>query len=104
MLRDFYNKMSADNDKAKPDQRRIVCSAIRNDQREIICAPRHWDTSMCEQVARSVGYWHSAEQGFVDQFGVWLSRTEARKVALAAGQIIRRCGRDEDELYSENLY
>ena len=84
--------------------RRVVCAAIRNDKKEIICSSRHWDRLMSDQVARSIGNWRRAEQGFVDQFGVWMSRTEARKVAAEAGQIIRRFRRDEEELYSENLY
>lgn len=95
-------------DEASPVQelvgRRVVCAAIRNDKKEIICSSRHWDRLMHDQVARSIGNWRQAEQGFVDQFCVWMSRTEARKVAAEAGQIIRRCGRDEEELYSENLY
>jgi len=85
-------------------ERRVVCAAIRNDKNEIICSSRHWDRLMCDQVARSIGNWRRAEQGFVDQFCVWMNRGEARKVATKAGQIIRRCGRDEENLYSENLY
>lgn len=53
---------------------------------------------------------HSSEptaQGFVDQRGVFLTRTEAWSIALAAGQIIRRVGGNDTDggtLYSENLY
>jgi hypothetical protein len=47
------------------------------------------------------------EQGFVDQKGNFLSRTEAWQVAQTANQIIRRVGGDTANggtLYSENLY
>jgi hypothetical protein len=47
------------------------------------------------------------DQGFLDQHGVFLSRTEAWKVAEAAGQILRRVGGDDANggtLFSENLY
>jgi hypothetical protein len=45
-----------------------------------------------------------AEQGFVDQHGVFLTREEAMEIARAAGQIVRRCGGDSIRLFSENLY
>ncbi|CAE6710389.1 hypothetical protein [Candidatus Nitrotoga fabula] len=47
------------------------------------------------------------EQGFIDQHGVFMTRTEAWHVAQASGQILRRCGGDDANggtLYSENLY
>lgn len=48
-----------------------------------------------------------SEAGFVDNFGNFLTRTEAWKVAEAAGQILYRVGGDTANggtLYSENLY
>lgn len=88
--------------------RRVVCAAIRSDAGGIICSPRHWDELTRKQAMDRDpnGYrsWLSAEQGFVDQRGVFMSRAEALLVARAAGQIIRRCGGDERELFSENLY
>ncbi|VVE47173.1 hypothetical protein [Pandoraea anhela] len=95
---------------------RVVCAACRfsSNPPMIILGARHWDPRMHETfealqqlVSASIidhGRW---EQGFIDQFGKFLSRTEAWKVAEAAGQIIRRCGGDEADggtLYSENLY
>lgn len=50
---------------------------------------------------------HFQEQGFIDQWGIFLNRQEAWKVAKAAGQILYRCGGDDSDggtLYSENLY
>ena len=83
---------------------RVVCAAIRNDHYDVICAPRHWDCLMRAQVACSVGAWSKAEQGFVNQYGDFLTREEAWKVATEAGQIVRRVGGDEGRLFSENLY
>lgn len=95
---------------------RVVCAACRlgTNTPMVILGARHWDSRMREAfeaiqqcMARSIcdpGLW---EQGFIDQRGNFLSRTEAWKVAEAAGQIIRRCGGDEADsgtLYSENLY
>jgi len=71
---------------------RIVCAANRKAfTGHIVLGIRHWDAFM---------------RG-IDNKGVFLSRTEAWKVAEAAGQIIRRVGGDETNggtLYSENLY
>jgi hypothetical protein len=88
-------------------ERVVVCAAIRNGGYEVICGPRHWDSTMRVAVALSGGQWKSAEQGFVDQFGQFMTRQEAWKVAEAAGQICYRVGGDERDggtLYSENLY
>ena len=88
-------------------QCRIVAAAIRKGD-SIIVGARHFDTLMRNAIHESkVIGWPSAEQGFVDQRGIYLSRTAAWTIALAAGQIIRRCGGDETDggtLYSENLY
>ena len=86
--------------------RRVVCAANRNPKtQDMILGARHFDSLMREAAgARMSGY---TEQGFIDQRGVFMSRTEAWSVAAAAGQIIRRCGGDDADggtLYSENLY
>jgi hypothetical protein len=96
----------------KPDYsvtpRRIVCAA--NKHREtgrIITGARHYDKIMREQINASEGIkaWQGkCDQGFIDQFGDFLTRAEARVIAVERGQIFRRCGGDEEELYSENLY
>lgn len=85
-------------------QRRIVCAAMKNNWQSVICSPRHWDMTARRLAADAPGAWDYAEQGFVDQQGVFLAREEAWPIALAAGQIIRRVGGDEGRLYSENLY
>jgi hypothetical protein len=83
---------------------RVVCAALRNEHGQIICGPRHYDSIMRGQIGISRNDWKSAEQGFVDQFGKFLTREEALEIAQSTGQIIRRCGGDEKRLFSENLY
>lgn len=89
-----------------PRQRRVVCAANRLGG-DIICAPRHFDPTMRAQIRvhpAGVQAWAASEQGFVDQWGAFMGREEALEVARAAGQILRRCGGDETQLFSENLY
>jgi hypothetical protein len=93
-----------------PPQRRVVCAALRNKQGHIICGARHYDEVMRSQLKLAVlagPEWDSIQditQGFIDQWGIFLSRAEALEVAKAANQIIKRCGGDSTELYSENIY
>lgn len=90
--------------------RRIVCAAIQlPDLVTPIIGPRHYDDTMHDTIMLEppelIEAWrHEAEQGFIDQHGVFLTREEAWVVAEAAGQIIRRVGGDGQRLYSENLY
>ena len=89
-------------------QRRVVCAAIRC-QASMVIGVRHHDHIMNDhiwEIDRGGGYWvrSDEEQGFVDQWGVFMDCKEALTVALAANQRIRRCGGDEQQLYSENLY
>lgn len=91
--------------------RMVVCAAIRNSDGGIITGPRHYDMFMSKQLSRNfIGdeflKWFNDEnqQGFIDQFGVFMTREEAYEVATEAGQIKYRCGGDDGVLYSENLY
>lgn len=92
---------------------RIVCAAnLCEDTGIVILGVRHWDTFMRENKNDINVFWDSAfstnvEQGFVDQFGKFYTRTEAWKIAEKNNQIIRRVGGDTANggtLYSENLY
>jgi hypothetical protein len=47
---------------------------------------------------------HGDNQGFVDQYGKYYTRAEALVIAMANGQRLKRCGGDETQLFSENLY
>ena len=91
-------------------EQRIVCAANRyNGTETVICGARHWDNTMQEAV-KHLNFDHDKVewiQGFIDQRGNFLTRTEAWTVAEKAGQILRRVGGDtarSGTLYSENLY
>lgn len=87
--------------------RHIVCAANRHLKTgRIVCGARHFDPIMRAQMFASEGFphWRNCEQGFIDQFGVFLTREEAYIIAKANGQITHRCGGDETTLFSENLY
>lgn len=89
---------------------RIVCAANRHKKGgALVLGARHFDGVMRETMSRMRmlplnKYW---EEGFIDNRGQFRTRTEAWRIAVAAGQVIRRCGGDEKDggtLYSENLY
>jgi len=97
--------------KVTKDQRRIVCAANKLVDGRLLLGVRHWDSLMHIQ-ARAIGYDDSAGseravQGFIDNHGVFLNRSQAWAVANDAGQIIHRVGGDTiagGTLFSENLY
>lgn len=94
-------------------QRRVVCAALQYGPMMVV-GPRHYDPIMRAHIALykasmkhpelSEQRWPMALQGFVDQWGTFMTREEALEVARAAGQIMRRVGGDETQLFSENLY
>ena len=91
--------------------RRVVCAAIRDEHGELLIGVRHFSPDMRKTMSymQDFGQRFKREhtQGFVDQFGKFMDRQEAWKVANEAGQIYRRVGGDESKggtLYSENLY
>ena len=85
---------------------RVICAALRHRETgQVIIGIRHFDLFMLRQIDDMKGSgWAQAEQGFIDQHGTFLDRKEAREMAAREGQIIRRCRRDSEELFSENLY
>ena len=96
-----------DNSLVKP-QAVVVCAACKYEDL-ILCGARHWDKVMNIQYknlnnpAKSMFF----EQGFINQFGEFLTREEAMIVALEAGQTVdveRGCGGDDKILFSEGLY
>lgn len=82
--------------RAKP---RIVCAALLFKDGEQILAPRHHQALMHAFRAKK----GERIQGFVDQFEIFYTRTEAYEIAVEAGQIERRPG-EGHELFSEDLY
>ena len=85
--------------------RRVVCAANRIDG-VILAGARHWDTVMHKQAEAmnmerdKRGY---AEQGFIDQFGIFLTREEAFVLAEEKGQIKEKPN-VRGTLFSEDLY
>jgi len=85
----------------------IVCAANRHPTNgRIITGARHYDPIMRAQINASEGSdsWIGCDQGFIDQFGNFLTREKALKIAKKNGQIRRRCGGNDLRLYSESLY
>jgi len=93
----------------KPDYsitpRRVVCAANRYRKTgRIICGARHWDKVMRAQKLPDET-WSGWDQGFIDQFGDFMTREEAYEVAINQFQFIRRCGPEGGRsLYSEHIY
>lgn len=99
-MSDYWTK----NGLIKPASR-VVCAANRNkDSGRIICGARHWDNIMRSQKFESES-WGGWDQGFINQFGEFLTRQEAWIVANEQCQVRHVCYEGQKEiLYSENLY
>lgn len=99
----------------------VVCAANRGvdlmGRPFMIAGPRHCDDVMRDplrSIERFYAWdWRSPraemEEGFIDQFGVFMTREEAWVVAEAAGQLRYRIPSDttwdgKHVLWSENLY
>lgn len=86
--------------------RLVVCAAMKLKDGHIITGIRHFSPEMRATMKLIYGdgyHLKVEEQGFVDQWGVFMSREEAWDVAKAAGQIRREVA-SAGELWSENLY
>lgn len=91
------------------NQRRVVCAAIRASDGSLLLGIRHYSSDMHEQIRRRDDgpiFMHRTgdDQGFVDQYGVYMTRTEAYMVALLAAQIVHPDACPGQLLYSEGLY
>lgn len=106
-----------DNNIEKPDSY-VVCAAMFKDDR-IITGARHFDKVMRDQMEASEGiaWWKNCKQGFINQFGEFLTREEAWVIADKNGQINlydpaghnKRIAQPANQgtegiLFSENLY
>ena len=97
--KDYWTKNGIE----KPKQY-VVCAACRIGT-VILCGARHWDKVMRSQ-ARFLGVIGGhEEQGFIDQFGDFLTRKEAMRIVIENGQKfdIER-NRGDKSLSSEGLY
>ena len=95
-----------DNNIVKPQQI-VVCAACKLGEL-IVCGARHYDTIMNLQIdaCGRTGWGAGSEEGFIDQFGQFLTRKEAMQVVKDNGQPFnkKRNGGSDKELYSEGLY
>ena len=80
---------------------RIVCAAILVNDEQMICGLRHGD---CIKAAKYFNLPRSAtnidKQGFLTTKNRFVSRKDALKIAINAGQV----NREKDILFSEDLY
>ena len=90
----------------KPEQY-VVCAACKTIDNIIFCGARHWDEVMRSQAEAAGHMKHApnAEEGFIDQFGEFLTRDRAMNIVKKNGQKfnIKRNGGDV-HLFSEGLY
>lgn len=93
--------------------RRVVCAAIRAEDGTLLLGIRHYSQDMYDQVAvrtdrEKFKHRSGADQGFVDQHGVYMTREEAFSVAQQELQIVHTeaCtfGSRGWKLFSEGLY
>jgi hypothetical protein len=87
------------------DTQRIVCAANRNKKTGlVICGARHFDYIMQNAIAAldQSGEWVDCDQGFIDQWGNFIDRKQAWRIALRQGQL--KTQHASKTLYSEDLY
>lgn len=105
----------ASKDKLPLGTTRVVCAGNMTSKQVLVTGVRHCDALMHanrERMGVTDDDWHNSVQGFVDNKGRFLTRTEAWVVAAKAKQIVFYCGgqtesdlsRMDVKLYSENLY
>ena len=83
----------------------VVCAACRVDG-ALVCGARHFDNVMRDQMdlmPQSLK-WARAEQGFINQFGEFLTREEAMIAAKASGRPLNIEHSSGEALFSECLY
>ncbi len=101
----YDNVFQGEYKEARLKNRRVVCAANRTGG-VILAGARHWDTVMHKQ-AEAMNMERdtrgNAEQGFIDQFGIFLTREEAFILAEGKGQI-KGEPNIKGTLFSEDLY
>lgn len=95
-------------------QQRIVTAAVKvilpcSGKEIILTGVRHWDAIMANQAethkeAKSISRRVGEVQGFLDNFGTFLTKEDAWHVAVNAKQIIYKLEWLNGKLYSEMLY
>ena len=94
--------------------RKVVCAALKAKDGDVLLGIRHYSKDMVEQISnRKDGEkfhnLYGENQGFVDQYGNYLTREEAYIIAKNAGQLKEheRCKsvvNGKPKLFSEMLY
>lgn len=89
-------------------QRRVICAAVKYACGTMLVGPRHFDMVMLDQYRLMFERGKApsedvSTQGFIDQFGIFMDRTEALAIAVAANQV-RNKTNPTDRLFSEDLY
>lgn len=84
--------------------KRVVCAACRWPDGHVIIGIRHFSPDMRLSAALQGYRGLNVEEGFVDQYGNFLTRQEAFKLALANGQYRPYGTYIFGTLYSEDLY
>lgn len=85
----------------------VVCAANRFSDGTIIPSVRHYDLLMRDLIKKLNLKKENVEQGFINQFGVFLSRKEAMQIIKNNKQANfneNYNGFDTSVLYSEGLY
>lgn len=109
----FEHTVKPENTLPTRGARRVVCAALIAKDGDVLLGIRHYSPDMHRQIAarhdgHKFKYLHDEHQGFVDQWGVYMSRKEAYAVAKEAKQTVFEdcCGKGLDgmKLYSEGLY
>lgn len=90
-------------------EQRIVCAALRAEDGEVLIGIRHYSKDMCVNIDKrkdgdKFKHRGDKDQGFVDQWGTFLSREEAYVIAQKNGQLKYPEACDREILYSEGLY
>lgn len=76
----------------------------------VVCGARHWDSVMTKVVSElpdGLGPWGAPDdQGFIDQWGQWISREEGLDLVRVSGQPFddERNGGSKTELFSEGVW
>lgn len=86
------------------NKRVVITAANRFKCGSVVLGIRHWCPKMCEMVDRLGLDSADHEQGFVDQFGHFLTREEAFMVVYVNNQKLRMPPLEDGVLYSENLH
>lgn len=87
--------------------RRIVCAAIRGKSGGVILSVRHHDSAMSSSILSrkdAVDFIHlnSEDEGFVDNYGIFLTRKEAFVIAERSGKLKSIAALEHDG-YSDQL-